>query len=290
LIKNKTLTAADLDHFLRSMGSYTGMNIASTGNTNANPDSTTNIAVSTSQNEQNPADDELVEFKPPQHGFEPDLPGKRSNATEDAALTLEQIAFGRSRAIGGGHNIPFFGNQHGSNAGRQLSHTDYHLANVAPGRSNSFSHSSPGASPGLPHQGQPARKSSLNVFEPRAEIGMTSSAPSSRPGSRSKEHEQGAIKAQPMIPSASNGHSGAGVGFGHHKRFVDSLSHEEKMARMDALLDLMDPTDLIDLFWTKTNVGWRYLIKVMPTADRAKFCVYAVSIRFRSFIASTSAG
>jgi hypothetical protein len=48
------------------------------------------------------------------------------------------------------------------------------------------------------------------------------------------------------------------------------------MARMDALLDIMEPTDLIDMFWKKTDVGMRYLIKIFPDAEKGKFLVNAV--------------
>lgn len=46
---------------------------------------------------------------------------------------------------------------------------------------------------------------------------------------------------------------------------------------MDALLDIMEPTDLVDMFWKKTDVAMRYLMMIFPDAEKGKFLVNAVS-------------
>lgn len=46
---------------------------------------------------------------------------------------------------------------------------------------------------------------------------------------------------------------------------------------MDALLDILEPTDLMDMFWRKTDVGMRYLMKIFPDAEKGRFLVNAVS-------------
>jgi hypothetical protein len=172
---------------------------------------------------------------------------KMDDDTEDAALTIEHLTFGRSRVVGG-HSMPYFGASHPSSIGRREPNNDYHLART--------SHSSPignasvlhqhsnvrggSGSPGRPGLNQPARKSSLNV-------------------------QLKSVKAEPTNTNLPP------------KRFADTLSHEEKMARMDALLDIMEPTDLIDMFWKKTDVAMRYLMMIFPDAEKGKFLVNAVS-------------
>lgn len=193
------------------------------------------------------------------------VPPKMDDDTEDAALTIEHLTFGRSR-VAGGHSIPYFGARHPSSVGRKEPNNDYHLARTA--------HSSPGSqlppilhpipthapastSPGRAGHGppQPTKRSSLNVE-------VKSEAPNT-------QHQIG-------------GSGGSG------KRFLDTLSHEERMARMDALLDIMEPTDLIDMFWRKTDVAMRYLMKIFPDAEKGKFLVNAVSHRsLGSFFLST---
>jgi hypothetical protein len=46
---------------------------------------------------------------------------------------------------------------------------------------------------------------------------------------------------------------------------------------MDALLDIIEPGDLIDMFWKKTDVAMRYLMMIFPDAEKGKFLVNAVS-------------
>lgn len=220
---------------------------------------------------------------PLRHGFDTEMLKEDRDVSDDAVLTLEQIAFGRQRAIGG-HNVPYFGTQHTASVGRQLANNDYHLA-ANPGRSGSIVLSSPVTSPNV-LQSQPARKASMSLdagvgsLPAITAIGHIQapgreSQPNSRPASRTGAAGDG--DGTGTVAIGANTNSGAGVGFSAARRYVDTLSYEEKMARMDALLDLMEPTDLTDLFWKKTNVGWRFLIKVMPSLERAKFCVHAVS-------------
>lgn len=140
--------------------------------------------------------------------------------------------------------MPYFGASHPSSIARREPNNDYHLART--------SHSSPIGHASALHQSsnvrggsgspsrpqQPARKSSLNV-------------------------QSKSVKTEPTnLPP---------------KRFADTLSHEERMTRMDALLDIMEPTDLVDMFWKKTDVALRYLMMIFPDAEKGKFLVNAVS-------------
>lgn len=50
--------------------------------------------------------------------------------TEGAALTLEHLAFGRSR-VDGGHSLPHFGARYPSTVGRSAPNHSYHLAKSA---------------------------------------------------------------------------------------------------------------------------------------------------------------
>jgi hypothetical protein len=47
--------------------------------------------------------------------------------------------------------------------------------------------------------------------------------------------------------------------------------------RIDALLDLIGPTDVFDLFYRRTEVALRALTKVLPTRERGEMLVKAVS-------------
>jgi len=39
----------------------------------------------------------------------------------------------------------------------------------------------------------------------------------------------------------------------------------------------MEPTDLIDMFWKKTDVAMRYLMMIFPDPEKGRFLVNAVS-------------
>jgi hypothetical protein len=64
--------------------------------------------------------------------------------TEGAALTLEHLAFGRSR-VDGGHSLPHFGARYPSTVGRSAPNHSYHLAKSAVNQSPRGMMISPGA-------------------------------------------------------------------------------------------------------------------------------------------------
>jgi len=64
--------------------------------------------------------------------------------TEGAALTLEHLAFGRSR-VDGGHALPHFGARYPSTVGRSAPNHSYHLARSAINQSPLGMNISPGA-------------------------------------------------------------------------------------------------------------------------------------------------
>lgn len=196
------------------------------------------------------------------HGTVPEIdnghnvPPKTDDDTEDAALTIEHLTFGRSR-VAGGHSIPYFGARHPSSVGRKEPNNDYHLARTAHSSPSSRDapplHPHPGPSSGSPSHvlPQPTKRSSLNV-EVKSE------------SERGRERTQQPLDQHQTTKQLS-------------QRFMDTLSYEERMARMDALLDIMEPTDLIDMFWRRTDVGYRYLMKIFPDPEKGRFLVNAVS-------------
>lgn len=184
------------------------------------------------------------------------VPPKTDDDTEDAALTIEHLTFGRSR-VAGGHSIPYFGARHPSSVGRKEPNNDYHLARTA--------HSSPSgrdAPPLHPHLGPSSGSPSHVLPIPTKRSSLTVEVKSER--EREREREQ-----QILQPNETTKQLG--------RRFMDTLSYEERMARMDALLDIMEPTDLIDMFWRRTDVGYRYLMKIFPDPEKGRFLVNAVS-------------
>ena len=64
--------------------------------------------------------------------------------TEGAALTLEHLAFGRSR-VDGGHALPHFGARYPSTVGRSAPNHSYHLAKSAINQSPLGMNISPGS-------------------------------------------------------------------------------------------------------------------------------------------------
>lgn len=203
------------------------------------------------------------------------VPPKIDDDTEDAALTIEHLTFGRSR-VAGGHSIPYFGARHPSSIGRKEPNNDYHLARTA--------HSSPGGQqnppPLHPHRAPssaspshglplPPTKSSSLLTEVKSEREREKERERGREGERGRHQPPHSINDQDLTRHEQNKQLG--------KRFKDTLSYEERMARMDALLDIMEPTDLIDMFWRRTDVGFRYLMKIFPDPEKGKFLVNAVS-------------
>jgi len=241
LIKNRCILPADIDNYMKStLSMYTS----------EDPSSSTRRRDTTV-----PSSGAIA--GPSQHGGAPELDSghnidpKVDDDTEDAALTIEHLTFGRSRVVGG-HSMAYFGATHPSSIGRREPNNDYHLARTS--HSSPIGHASalhahsnvrggsgsPGSRPG-PGPGQQPRKSSLNV-------------------------QLNTIKSEREPTNLPT------------KRFADTLSHEEKMARMDALLDIMEPTDLIDMFWKKTDVAMRYLMMIFPDPEKGRFLVNAVSL------------
>lgn len=207
------------------------------------------------------------------------VPPKQDDDTEDAALTIEHLTFGRS-GVAGGHSIPYFGARHPSSIGRKEPNNDYHLARTAhsspSGRDAPPLHPHPGPSSGSPSRvlPLPTKRSSLNV-----------EVKSERDRGREREWER---DHQTQNQDQNQSRNQNQTSLQQHeerqqttkqlgKRFMDTLSYEERMARMDALLDIMEPTDLIDMFWRRTDVGYRYLMKIFPDPEKGRFLVKAVS-------------
>jgi hypothetical protein len=61
------------------------------------------------------------------------------------------------------------------------------------------------------------------------------------------------------------------------RSFVETLTPEERAMRIDALLDLIGPMDVFDLFYRRTDVAMRALTKVLPSRERGELLVKAVS-------------
>ncbi|WVR04862.1 hypothetical protein IAU60_001874 [Kwoniella sp. DSM 27419] len=198
LLKNGAIRASDLDHFIKVLRGDEG---PSAGNAVRKPSRTM-------QAPRDMAEEEAVDD------------------TEGAALTLEHLAFGRSRADGS-HAMPHFGGRL-SSVSRPAPNNDYHLAkSIVPQQA--------GLSPSagyMPLEGFPAprRHSTLN-----------------------KEYD---VDGKPR---------GASGGMGH----------EERMAKIDQLLELIGPTDIFELFYRKTDVAIVSLARLLPTRERGEILVKA---------------
>ena len=166
---------------------------------------------------------------------------------EGAALTLEHLAFGRSR-VDGAHAIPHFGARAQSSVGRHVGNNNYHLAR------SSFSH------------GQSGNKSPVNA------VHAGSGSPMSSPEVRRKSSLNIST-----VPSTSPNKSMARQGDRHVTSYGEQLSAEERQVRIDALLDLIGPTDVFELFYRKTDVALRAFTKVLPSVERGKLLVQTVS-------------
>lgn len=231
LIKNGSIIPADIDQYVRSTMSMYPTEDFPASSTGGASGANNAAAAAAARRRGDPAMDI-------DNGH--NVPPKIDDDTEDAALTIEHLTFGRSR-VAGGHSIPYFGARHPSSVGRKEPNNDYHLARTA--------HSSPGGQHPPPLHPHP---------HPHPQH---AGSPSSQPQSAKRSSLN--VEAKLELP--------------HANRYVDSLSHEERMARMDALLDIMEPTDLIDMFWRKTDVGVRYLMRIFPSPEKGRFLVNAVS-------------
>jgi hypothetical protein len=159
------------------------------------------------------------------------------NDTEAAALTLEHLAFGRSR-VEGSHSIPHFGARMPTSIQKSVLNHNYHLASSRPSTSNTNTSVAIQRSPSLGAKYSPSRQ------------------------------DRGASSG---LGATVNVHQLA-----HGNAFTDSLSPEDRQMRIDALLDLIGPTDVFDLFYRKTDVGMRALTKVLPTREQGEFLVNQV--------------
>ena len=175
---------------------------------------------------------------------------------EGAALTLEHLAFGRSR-VDGAHAIPHFGARAQSSVGRHVGNNNYHLAR------SSFSHGQSGTKD--PGSGSPIsspevrRKSSLNI--------------SSVPGGQG---ERSSPNRAALIPGAKRDKARQ-----QSTSYGEQISAEEKQLRIDALLDLIGPTDVFELFYRKTDVALRAFTKVLPSTETGKLLVKTVCEAYR---------
>ncbi|WVQ80090.1 hypothetical protein IAT38_002191 [Cryptococcus sp. DSM 104549] len=142
--------------------------------------------------------------------------------TEGAALTLEHLAFGRSRADGS-HAIPHFASRL-SSVSKPAPNNDYHLA-----RSLTLHQSPPGGPGGDPGSSGSGRKSSMNISTPEVR--------------------------------------------GGEKR--PNLSPEERQAKVEALMDLLGPTDIFDIFFKKTDLAIVALTRLLPSRQRGELLVNA---------------
>lgn len=150
--------------------------------------------------------------------------------TEGAALTLEHLAFGRSR-VDGSHSMPHFGARLPSTVGKPAPNNNYHLAKAT---------GPVGASPGSAGLYQDhSRKSSLGVADGK---GLMDTKP-----------ERG------------------------ESVYLDTMTEEERLTRINALLDLLGPTDVFDMLYKKTDVAMAALTKVLPTRERGELLIKTVS-------------
>lgn len=145
--------------------------------------------------------------------------------TEGAALTLEHLAFGRSRADGS-HAIPHFATRL-SSVSRPAPNNDYHLAKSSIPSNVNFYNSPPGYDPGSASSS--GQRTSLNI----------SSTPDNRQGRRTE------------------------------------LTSEERQQKVEQLMEVLGPVDLIDLFFRKTDLAIIALTKLLPSRQRGELLVKA---------------
>ncbi|KAK8847674.1 hypothetical protein IAR55_005533 [Kwoniella newhampshirensis] len=195
LLKSGALRPADLDHFLKTLRD---------GDLAA---PSTSLSRSKSKPTHSPSSHPYPE-------------GETVDDTEGAALTLEHLAFGRSR-VDGSHSLAHFGARQ-SSVLRPIPNNDYHLAkmNLPP-----YSPSNPTAA--LDNGAALRRKTSLNYV--------------------------------------SGGEYGPNRGA--------DLSADERMVKIEQLLDLLGPTDVFDMFYRKTDVAFIALTRLLPSRERGELLV-----------------
>lgn len=128
LIKSGALLPADLEHFLQSsrslLASYPG------------------------------TPTRLTAILPATAGLPQEVEQDETNGTEEAALTLEHLAFGRSR-VEGSHAIPHFGARLPSSVSKPVLNNNYHLARTSMAVTHSHSAGYHGFSSGSSAQNSP---------------------------------------------------------------------------------------------------------------------------------------
>jgi hypothetical protein len=254
LVKSGSLRPGEVDSLLKQFrADQTQMASVKSGASTSHPESSTKVT-----NGKRKLEEDAVDM----------------DEAEGAALTLEHLAFGRSR-VDGAHAIPHFGARAQSSVGRAVGNNNYHLAR------SSFSHGQSGAKD--PGSGSPMsspevrRKSSLNISSVPGMPGM--------PGVHGERPPPNKAAGLSGSKGAGAG-AGAGASAGEKTRqqsvtsYGEQLSAEERQVRIDALLDLIGPTDVFELFYRKTDVALRAFTKVLPSTEIGKLLVKTVCIRF----------
>lgn len=205
--------------------------------------------------------------------------------TEGAALTLEHLAFGRSTAAGT-HAIPHFGaNRAQSAISKHAPNNDYHLARphpvplqgTPPGGSSQVKSGSGGNV-----KSNSAGNSPLSIELRRKSLHVQ--------GSQGSTHSGHGILTTGTMGERSGSISGLG-GNGKGKAdssFHEDLSPEDRAMRIDALLDLIGPMDVFQLFYRKTDVGLRALTKVLPDREIGELLVRTVGSYFADLMSRLS--
>ncbi|WVQ69581.1 uncharacterized protein L199_007801 [Kwoniella botswanensis] len=221
LVKNGALRSSDLDHFLNILregeeGSSSTPKLAKRSNSTKIPvPSGPGGGSSQALTEEETVDD-----------------------TEGAALTLEHLAFGRSRADGS-HSMPHFGSRL-SSVSRPAPNNDYHLAkSIVPQQAPLTLSPPPLGSLHLPPLEQTRSNDSLGLR---------------RIGSYPANQTPG-VTPEGAEPSR--------------------LSIEERAQKIDQLLELLGPTDIFDLFYRKTDVAIIALTRLLPSRQRGEVLVKA---------------
>ncbi|EIW71088.1 hypothetical protein TREMEDRAFT_11544, partial [Tremella mesenterica DSM 1558] len=140
--------------------------------------------------------------------------------TEDAALTLEHLAWGRSR-VEGSHSIAHFGT-HPNSASTKAPNNDYHFSTFS--------------------------RPPVNYHLPSPHFRSTGPSPTAHRNS---------------IGERSNSRTSGMIG----------MTEDEKFRRIEELVQLIGLMDPLELFWSKTTVGLRWIVDRLPSPDRGKLLI-----------------
>lgn len=156
---------------------------------------------------------------PPMGNQVMDDDGENVSDTEGAALTLEHLAFGRSR-VDGSHSLPHFRDRRVSSVMRPAPGHGYHLTRtgLAAGESPSSAHMNGG------------------IFSPSLQARKSFDL---------------------QTPSTD----------------------EERAVRMLALADSMNPGDVFDMYFKKTDIILHALTRVLPSKERGELLVNAFLLK-----------